>query len=84
MDFKSLPYRDTELLEWNERIRLAQGVQDRLGEGKVDEAAAELRRQRVTHLIWPGTRPLESSGLEAVRQVGAYWVYRVEERAKTR
>ncbi len=75
IDFKSIPYKDVEVLEWLERLRVAQFVQEQLRAGKVKEAVAELRRRGVTHLVVPATTSLAGAGLTEVYKDEFYRVY---------
>ncbi len=78
VDFKSVPYRDTEVLEWSERILLAQDVQLLLTEGKTTEALALLRRQSVTHLVLPARQVVDGAGLVPVYADETYHLYRLK------
>jgi len=63
VDFKAIPYKDTEVIAWRDRLRAAEAVQRQLEGGQLKEALSELRRLRVTHLVLPagqevpGARP---------------------------
>jgi hypothetical protein len=77
VDFKSIPYKDVEVVEWYTRVWVAQGIQKQLREGRLAEALAELRRCGVTHLVVPAGRELKPPGLVKVHEDGAYQVYRL-------
>jgi hypothetical protein len=77
VDFKSIPYKDADVLEWYARLRLAQELHERIRDGELHEALVELRRRRVTHLVVPAGRELEDDGLEKVSECGPYQVYRL-------
>jgi hypothetical protein len=77
VDFKAIPYKDTEVIEWRRRLRVVQRVDGLIAEGRLAEALAELRRERVTHLILPAGRPLSARGLEPVYADESYRVYRL-------
>ncbi len=77
VDFKSIPYKDTEVLEWRGRIRVAQAVQEQIREGKLGEALGELRRRGVTHLVLPAGQNLESRDIAKIYEDGNYRVWRV-------
>src|SRR5207302_3586528 len=66
VDFKSIPYRDDEVIEWYERLRLAQAVQEKIRQERLAEALAELRRRGVTHLVQPAGTPLRGPGLKKI------------------
>jgi hypothetical protein len=74
VDFKSIPYKDVEVLEWQKRLRFAQDVQARLAKG--DQEALEMLRQRgITHVVVPASQTLR--GVEKVHEDGHYRVYRL-------
>jgi hypothetical protein len=84
VDFKAIPYKDVEVLEWEMRLRLAERVQQEIRRGLIDDALAELRRQGVTHLVWPAGRkggvtpPLPSAaGLVLIHEDARYRVYQL-------
>ena len=76
VDFKSIPYKDTDVLEWRDRLLLAQSLQERIGKGDTGPALAELRRLGVTHVIVPAGARIESAEVEVVYEDRAYRVYR--------
>lgn len=53
VDFKSIPYKDAEVLQWKARLERAREIQDDLKAGRAAEAAAKLRRVGVTHVVTP-------------------------------
>jgi hypothetical protein len=77
VDFKSIPYQDVEVLQWEERLRAAQQVQDDLRAGRVAQALDELRRRGVTHLVAPDAWRIEGAGVEEVYPGPNYRVYRI-------
>jgi hypothetical protein len=79
VDFKAIPYKDGEVIEWRRRIALAEKVQDQIRKGQLKEALDELKRERVTHLIWPAEKELSGPGLEKVPGApdGPYRLYRL-------
>jgi hypothetical protein len=76
--FRSIPYKDTEVLEWYTRIRLALDVQAKLREGSTSEALAVLRSRGVTHLVLPAAQALPEGVADAVYADEHYRVYRLE------
>jgi hypothetical protein len=78
VDFKSIPYKDTDVLEWRRRIDVLRSVQDRLRAGRLDAAFAELRRWGISHLVLPANQPLRSPALEKVYGDDYYRVYRLK------
>jgi hypothetical protein len=82
VDFKSIPYKDVEVLEWHARLEKAQAVQKQLREGPLPEALAELRRLGVSHLIVPARlKPSDEALGRAVYDDDYYAVYRLPSRA---
>ena len=76
VDFKSIPYRDDEVLEWHRRVSQIEkwfGNTDWDAAGTIDE----LRKEGITHVVAPAALGLKSKRLEPVVEVGAYRVYRV-------
>jgi hypothetical protein len=77
VDFKSVPYAPTEVLEWYRRMEFAsvlttKGGLDWPGRG------AQLKAEGITHVVWPRSKPLAADHLEAVHSDDAYTVYRVK------
>ncbi len=77
VDFKSIPYKDVEVIEWRERVRQAAAVQGLIEHGQLSEAVAELRRLGVTHLVWRAEPRLSSPDLQEVPGMPKDSVYRV-------
>ncbi len=75
VDFKAVPYKDEEVLEWNYRLGVNQDLQRRLHES--DGGITQLRRHGITHVVVPAGEALKSEGLEEVYQDSHYRVYRV-------
>src|SRR5262249_42070785 len=76
VDFKSIPYRDVDVIEWRDRLRQAQQVQELLGKGEVPEALKILRERGVTHLVLPAGLPASDPALRPIYKDAAYRVYR--------
>jgi hypothetical protein len=78
VDFKAIPYRDTDVIEWRERLRLAQLVQKLLGPGEIGLAVDEMQRHAITHLVVPAGQELTEPTLTKLPfHDSAYQVYRV-------
>lgn len=79
VDFKSIPYKDAEVLEWSERLRQAQDWQQRLhnGNGDVREVLTELRQHHITHVVVPAGREMECAGLQKIHDDKMYQVYQL-------
>jgi hypothetical protein len=76
VDFKAIPYKDVEVLEWRERIRVALDVQKMLRDGDQAAALERLRALGVTHLVWPAEQPLK--GIEPIYPGETYRLYRLD------
>jgi hypothetical protein len=53
VDFKSIPYKDVEVIEWYDRLLFADEVQELLKKGEVRKALRRLRERGVTHVVQP-------------------------------
>lgn len=77
VDFKSIPYRDDEVLEWHRRVSNAArwyATADWDGSGVLNEVAAA----GVTHVVVPTGTAVNSRRLKLVDDGPAYRVYRVD------
>ena len=76
VDFKSVPYADTEVLEWYARVQRVDEWYKR-----TDWDAAGLREQfrteGITHVLIPRPSPIRATFLEREHEDEAYTVYRV-------
>jgi hypothetical protein len=77
VDFKAIPYKDGEVIEWRKRLRVVETVRKQLDAGQIPEALAELRRVRVTHLIVPAQLRLAGHGLVQLYEDPSYRVYKL-------
>ena len=77
IDFKAIPYRDTEVMEWHRRVGRCV---DWFGRPDWDArgAAAEVAGEGITHVVAPIRLGLKSSRLEQVYEGGAYRVYKLK------
>ncbi len=76
IDYKSIPYRDAEVLEWHRRVTQAArwyGTADWDASGIVGEIVAE----GITHVVLPAGSPVHSRRLMQVVDGPAYRVYRI-------
>jgi hypothetical protein len=78
VDFKSVPYKDTDVLEWYERLGLAKTALEKLREGRLPEALDELRPRGITHLVLPAASELRGAEVEQVYGDAYYRVYRLK------
>ena len=75
VDFKAIPYKDTEVLEWHRRMQKTMEWYAQSDWGPT--TAAELRAEGITHVLVPVDRDLKADFLEAIYQDQTYRVYRL-------
>jgi hypothetical protein len=76
VDFKSIPYKDVDVLEWYRRLM----VNDRLTEdleGRLDLLRAEMKAAGITHVVRPADQPLNIPGFQEIHHDRAYRAYRI-------
>ena len=76
MDFKAIPYRDAEVLEWHRRLlfnRAATESRDWDGDGTFAAAVAE----GITHVVAAAGRPAPSANFDAEYADGDFVLYRL-------
>lgn len=83
MDFKAIPYKDVEVLEWRDRIGWAHGFYQHLGEGSLGRLADELRQRGITHVVVRAGQDVRCQELTKIYEGGGYALYRVKEARKT-
>ena len=76
VDFKSVPYRDAEVLEWLRRMRQCEDWY--AGDWSAPGKLQDLRREGLTHVVAPTAKPLTAEYLEVVHADAAYIVYRLK------
>jgi hypothetical protein len=65
IDFKAIPYKDADVLDWHRRLLLAQNWQKRLLDNKSPGLLLEeLRAQKINHIVTNANVDLEQSELE--------------------
>ncbi len=77
VDFKSVPYKDTDVLEWHRRLRWAEAVYRRR-DWDGSDVLAELRREGITHVVVTADHSVEGDALRQVHEDTVYRVYRVQ------
>lgn len=75
IDFKSIPYQDVEVVEWRDRLLLAEKLGDDLQRAPRPEVLNELRRLGVTHLVLPAKVALGLPGTNLVHADPYYKVH---------
>ncbi len=73
VDFKSIPYRDVEVIEWLERLQRAESLGQELAQGRIP--ATELRQAGITHLVLPATVRLDSAEVRRTYEDRKYQIY---------
>jgi hypothetical protein len=76
VDFKSIPYKDTEVLEWFRRMRQCERWYERRNWSR-GAVAAELAPAGITHILTTADRDLDGDGLERIYEDQFYRIYRV-------
>ncbi len=80
VDFKSIPYKDTDVLEWRQRLDFNQQFYNAIGTGKLQQVLDQVRRSGITHIVVTGQAPIGETpnlGLEKVFDDGSYRLYRL-------
>lgn len=77
IDFKSIPYKDVEVVDWLERLLEVEKIYRLLSEGKIDVAMIGLSKNTVTHLVWPRSRVLNDRRLKLIYEDEAYQLFEV-------
>jgi hypothetical protein len=77
VDFKSVPYRDADVLEWRRRLQHNQEILELLASGPAERALDELRRAGVTHIVLPAQASHVLGDLPLVYADSAYQVRRI-------
>ncbi len=76
VDFKAIPYRDADVLEWHRRVEWNEGLYaDR--DWNRTGALAEVKAAGITHIVVTRDRDVISDGLRAVYEDANYRVYAV-------
>jgi len=76
VDFKSVPYADTEVIEWLRRVKQCQTWYAGNWDASVRD---QLKREAITHIVAPADHPIPADYLEPIPDVSpAYRLYRVK------
>ncbi len=78
VDFKSIPYKDTEVLEWFRRLKQCSEWYTRREWDKAS-VRAELRREGITHILLPAEQSINASGYILVHSDHFYRIYAVND-----
>jgi hypothetical protein len=77
IDFKSVPYKDVEVLEWYRRLRLADGWYER--NSWADPAVRQaVTLEGITHIVTTASRSIDDSAGQLVYADKRYRIYRLK------
>lgn len=77
VDFKAIPYRDTDVIEWRRRLDQAVKWQEAITTGKLNTVRAELKDAGITHIVVTANHRLSNDDWEQTFADEAYRVYRL-------
>jgi len=75
VDFKAIPYKDVEVLEWYRRVLKAHAWYEQHDWGQAVQE--QLRQAGITHVVLPADRSAEGETLDQVHGDAHYRIYRV-------
>jgi hypothetical protein len=81
VDFKSIPYKDVEVIEWYDRVLFSQKVQHQIAAGD-GRAVDQLWAKGITHVLVPAGFTLRGAGVEKVFEDEHYRVYTITAQSK--
>ncbi|MHB1426681.1 MAG: DUF6798 domain-containing protein [Gemmataceae bacterium] len=76
IDFKSIPYKDVEVLEWRQRLMWSHQFYEKR-DWNDEEIKAELKQRGITHVVAPADRAVRCDALQLVHADKYYLLYRV-------
>jgi hypothetical protein len=76
IDFKSVPYKDVEVLEWHRRLLWDHQLYEHR-DWDEEQIKDELRRRRITHVVTTADCTVRCDALELVYADASYRLYRV-------
>jgi hypothetical protein len=78
VDFKSIPYKDTDVVEWHDRLERARHWYDEIDSGRGTEILAAIHARGITHVVVPAGKELHVPGLAKLPfDDPHYQIYRV-------
>ena len=80
VDYKTHPYKDSEVLEWRNRIEIADTFFTGNTGARYDVLREISSRYGVTHVVDNDPRLLDCKGLYKIYGDGKYFVYRIEDK----
>lgn len=81
IDFKSIPYKDVEVLEWYHRLEWNHRIYKQL-DWNEEEILTELVRWKITHIVVPADRDVRCTAFELVYEDPIYRLYRLRNIAR--
>jgi hypothetical protein len=72
VDFKSVPYKDVEVLEWHERVLWNHQLYEQR-DWNAEQIKRELRRRGITHVVVPADRDVRCDALEPGYSASKYY-----------
>jgi hypothetical protein len=76
VDFKAIPYKDVDVLEWRRRLGKAEGWYARK-DWNNPEVIRELREEEITHVLTTAGAPIAGDQFKEVYADDDYRIYRV-------
>ena len=77
VDFKSVPYKDVEVIEWRNRLRLAEQIQEKLLRKQAHEVIPLLQKRGINHVIFPATVEWSDPRFERIYRDEAYQIFKL-------
>lgn len=83
VDFKSIPYKDMDVLEWHRRLSWNEEMyQSR--DWSDDDVLRRLDREGITHVVITADKELQNESLELIYKDDSYRLYRLQRRQPSR
>ncbi|HWG47678.1 MAG TPA: DUF6798 domain-containing protein [Gemmataceae bacterium] len=76
IDFKSIPYKDVEVLEWHERVLWNHKLYEQRN-WNAEQIEAELTQRHITHVVATTDRAIHCDALTLVHEDANYRLYRL-------
>lgn len=80
VDFKSIPYLDTDLIEWHERLQRAERWTEAIKAGDAATIVPEMRDRGITHVVIPADAKFAAPDTRRIYRDLAYQVFRIQPR----
>lgn len=79
VDFKAIPYKDVDVLEWRDRVLWARNLYSHLGDQSLGGLHEALRQRGITHVVARSGHEVRCRELTKIYEEGGYALYRVTE-----